>query len=1373
MISIGTDISGLILQNTLEQNTLGLNNSIKCMTTGYKINSAKDDAAGYFVAEKLSTKITSMIKAQQNVDDGIALLKTAEGALDNMLGLLQRLRDLAVQAGNDVYAEDSRRAMQAEADEIIEQIELIRNSTEFNGLNLFYTPTDESGQPIRSKYNSRLSLNNSNVVIRNENDKSTEEEKSKQVDFSSVLETIDTELKSLKQEVSSTSESMATPTILASARAGDIEGAIDVAGNTTTVINIDGINYTVKNRLSHEQTFSYTKNTTTGEVSFYCNSFEIRGQSDVVHNIIVAGSSNYVYGGDLADKIQAISGAINNNIYGNDGDDNIIIASGGGANVYGQGGNDTITNNNGGYTMDGGDGDDIINVNAGGGCTVRGQMGNDTINIKGGSNNIYGNEGDDIFNIISGSNNYVDGGIGNNIITDNGTNTQKVNVPGANLYEITFASKETIIQNINGTDYTITNNNSSSTTLVYKIETDGAINFYRGNNFTIKGDINKAHNVILSSQNITFYGGNLVDKIQLNNYTQTVYAYNGDDNIISKGYSAHYIYGGDGSDNISLTGSRHYVDGGSGNDIINTTASYSYIDGGVGDDNIITNSSARYSTFYDDDGVNTINNSGSVNYIYGFGASDNSQAILVDSGQTKTITINNIDYDIKNNFTETTAVLYSHNPVTNNISFSGYRVSITGDKNKTHNVNIYGAYVNFYAGDLNDNINVYSYNSLVYGYGGDDNINVFSNEASIYGGDGNDNIILNSSSNIYGENGDDIITINASTGSVINGGIGNDTYNINQKVTNLNDAGGNNIYNINTSNSNISGSSGNDTFYINGDNNTIFGQGGDDYYVIDGSNNKTDGGTGDNYFVDNGTGNGYTNVTVDPNSGILRFASQGETKTFTLNGKTYTVTNNFAGTNELRYSLNPNTGVITLDGSNLTTNAESDESAILNIRGDNNTINGSNLIDRITIEQGSNNIVNGNDGNDNITMNSDNNSINGGNGNDTIILNGTTSELISGDDGNDIITINSDNNTQINTGIGDDKVTINGSNNIIDSGEGNNTILANGDSNQITAGNGNNKLTVDGNKNIITAGNGNNTIGIQGAENNISVDNAVGTINVIGNRNNISNIQGENDVVIKGNENIYNSTQGDKDVVITGNGNNITTGDGNDVFDIKGDSNIISTTSGDNEVDIRGNSNNYTGGLGIDDIKIKGDSNRADGGDGNDSFMVSGGRNNYIDGNTGDRNTMINNGINTTYNNVVDITPRPFKLNLQVDTGSGVNDVISLEISFNLFDFSVDFSTSEAARDSIDDIDDLISTIEDQILQIGSTINRLEGVQESQTVKLDNLISSLSTVKDADIAEESANFIRYQILQNATASLITSSRDFRGDMILNIFSSIR
>ena len=241
---------------------------------------------------------------------------------------------------------------------------------------------------------------------------------------------------------------------------------------------------------------------------------------------------------------------------------------------------------------------------------------------------------------------------------------------------------------------------------------------------------------------------------------------------------------------------------------------------------------------------------------------------------------------------------------------------------------------------------------------------------------------------MHAGDGNDTITVNANATSYsVRGDVGDDTYNIYANC-NPNDTGGNNTYNIYTNDSTISGSTGRDTFYIYGDNNQINGNGSQDYFVIDGNNNLLIGTSDANsYYIDNGTGNRFQLISPDPNAGILNFTYQGEVKTLILNGKTYTITNDNAGTNQLKYSLNPNTGVITLEGSVFTVDSASDEQAVLNIRGDNNVINGSNLNDTITVESGSNNTINGNDGNDTLTSNDINNSLLGGNGNDTLNLN--------------------------------------------------------------------------------------------------------------------------------------------------------------------------------------------------------------------------------------------------------------------------------------------------------------------------------------------------------------------------------------------------
>ncbi|MEI3269293.1 MAG: flagellin [Candidatus Gastranaerophilaceae bacterium] len=1316
MITFGSDVADLILQRTLGENTLGLNNSINRMTTGYKVNQAKDNAAGYSIITDLSKKISSMLQVQQNTEDGIALLQTAEGGLEEVQKLLERLRDLAAQASNGTYDAETREAMQAEADQILEQISQIRESIQYDNQNLYYKENN-----------------------------------------------------GVQTAATKSSRSLSRASVRVSPLASVLEGAEAFAGGETRTITIDGVQYTVKNKLTTANDLSYSKDTSTGELTLTASNFEIRGQEDVAHNIIISGRSNNVYGGKLNDTIKEAGNSVcsTNNIFAGDGDDTIVLY-GGVSKAYGEAGNDILTAY-ASYLL-GGAGDDTLNVYTKN-ISHYGGVGNDIFNIYGVSNKIYGDDGDDIFNIIQGGSNTIDGGTGTNTVTGTVCTNTTINVIGANSGSVSLTKGVEQVVNINGIDYTMSTE-STTATVIYSINDSGQITFSMSSNQAIiKGDFNKKHNVIVTTD-ITFYGGNKGDTITSRGNNVILYCGSGSNTVISSG-NVSKIYCQDGDNTITTSAIQTQIIGGSGTNNITINGSRNYIESGLGIMNLTLNGSVN--TVYGIGGNNKIvSNTGSNNFISGFGDADNAQALSLAKGETKEIMINGINYTVKNRSSNSSnALLYTENPVTGAISFSGVHVNVRGQTDVSHNVELYGYSISFYGGDCDDTIKtVAGYGHFVYGQGGNDNITAGSSYSIISGGYGDDVIIVNGETSISGDEGDDIITVNVATSGVINGGSGNDTYNINAKVTNLSDTGGDNIYNVNANNINISGGPGADTFYLSGNNNTVLGAGGDDYFVIDGSNNFIDGGTGMNYYIDNGTGTSFSNVNKDPNAGGISFTYQGEVKTFTLNGKTYTVTNNFAGSNMLQYSLNPNTGVITLNGSNFGVNASSNESAILNIRGNNNVITGSDLSDKITVEQGSNNVINGGKGNDTLIMNSENNSLNGGDGNDNITLNASTNLEVTGGAGADTININSDNNTNISSGAGNDVIKVNGAHNNINTGEGNNSITVNKDNNTINSGDGDNKYVITSSSNTITSGKGNNSIGVQGDDNNITTQNAKGDINIYGNNNTVSNTRGENHVTISGNNNTYSTMTGSKEINIIGNTNNILSGSGDDQIEVKGDNNTIESTSGNNEISIKGDSNTIQGGAGKDNIKINGDNNTANGGAESDSFMVSNGNNNTIDGEGGERNTLIDNGKNTVYTNAVDITPRPFELNIKVDIGSGSDKYISTSISFNLFDFSVDFSTAEGALESLESIDEMLSSVSDQLLNIGNTINRLESVAEAQSIKLNNLISFRSTMRDADIAEESSNYIRYQILQQASATLLASSRNLKAQNVIGLLGSV-
>lgn len=1325
MVSISSDITDLILQTTLTRNTYGLNNAIQRMTSGFKVNHAKDNAANYSIITDLSKRISSMLQVQQNAADGASLLGMAEGGLSEIEGLLERLRDLAMQASNETYGEQSLASLQTEADEIIKQIVQIKGSISFDGMNLYETP-------------------NNGVAAVTQSD----------------------------TPVTTRSAVRARAAAPAAQAENEIAGAEAFAGGETRTITIDGVRYLVKNKLATANDLSYSKDASSGELTLIASNFEIRGQEDVAHNIIISGRNNIIYGGNLDDTIEELSAVAcdHNYIYGGDGDDTLIM-NGNESILSGEDGDDILYKQGTYGYVYGGNGDDTIEITEYYG-SINGGAGNDTFNINANNLTINGNDGDDTFNIIGTKTGItIDGGSGTNTVTGNvGTNTT-VNVVGANSGTISLVKDVDQTVNINGIDYTV-NTTAATAELLYTVGVDGKITFRTMNSAQVNiiGDKNKKHNVVLDSTRLSFYGGDKGDNISANKSDCTIYCGKGNNTIYSY-YS--YVYCGEGNNDITAS-VYTCVYGGSGVNNVTLQGPRNYVESGTGTMNVTISRDSSENMIYGVTGNNAIVSDGGFdNFIYGFGSADNAEAVkLGASEQNKVIDIRGVSYTLTNNNSKTSAVFYKVNDVTQEISFCAYRAAVYGQQDVAHNVNLYGFAFYFYGGDLDDTITATGYPITVYGGKGNDTLIANRANTTLHGGDGDDIFILNAGAQVYGEAGNDTITINAITSANIDGGSGDDIYNINAQATKLSDSGGNNIYNVNADNINISGGPGADTFYLSGDNNTVLGAGGDDYFVIDGSDNFIDGGTGANYYIDNGSNTKISNVNKDPNAGGLAFTYLGEVKTFELNGKTYTVTNNLSGSNMLQYSLNPNTGVITLNGSDLTVDAESDEQAFLNIRGNNNVINGSDLLDRITVEQGSNNTINGNAGNDVLISNSENNSLNGGDGNDTITLNASTNLEVSGGAGNDTINVNSDNNTQIHAGAGNNRIVVNGENNSIEAEDGNNTITLNQDSNTVKAGNGDNRFVVVSDDNLISAGSGSNSIGIQGSGNTLNAKNAKGDININGSSNDVTITRGDNNVVIKGNDNNFESTLGIKNVTVNGDSNNITTGIGDDTIQIKGNSNVVESLDGNNSISIKGNDNNYQGGAGYDDVKINGDNNIAKGGASNDSFMVSDGKNNTVDGEDGERDTAIDNGVATTILNAVDITPRPFELKLKIDIGYGADSFLETKISFSLFDFSVDFSTREGALESLDKIDEMLSNVRSQIVNIGNTMNRIDSVMEAQSVKLENLLSTRSTLRDADIAEESSSFIRYQILQNASATLLGASRNLKAQNVLALLNAV-
>jgi len=129
---INTNMGSLNAQRNLSTSSTAMQKSLQKLSSGYRINSASDDAAGLAISEKLRGQVRGSQQAQRNALDGISLLQTAEGALNETHSILQRMRELAVQGSNGTLVAEDRVAVQTELNQLSDEIDRIGQSTAFN-----------------------------------------------------------------------------------------------------------------------------------------------------------------------------------------------------------------------------------------------------------------------------------------------------------------------------------------------------------------------------------------------------------------------------------------------------------------------------------------------------------------------------------------------------------------------------------------------------------------------------------------------------------------------------------------------------------------------------------------------------------------------------------------------------------------------------------------------------------------------------------------------------------------------------------------------------------------------------------------------------------------------------------------------------------------------------------------------------------------------------------------------------------------------------------------------------------------------------------------------------------------------------------------
>ncbi|HEY0270299.1 MAG TPA: flagellin [Sphingomonas sp.] len=145
MTVINTNTAALRAQNGSRLADQALQTSMARLSSGLRINSASDDAAGLAISSSMTSQINGMNQAISNANDGISMAQTADGALNEVNNMLQRIRELAVQSSSGTYSDDDRTNMNAEVTQLNAQVTTILGNTQFNGVNLFNGTAGGSG----------------------------------------------------------------------------------------------------------------------------------------------------------------------------------------------------------------------------------------------------------------------------------------------------------------------------------------------------------------------------------------------------------------------------------------------------------------------------------------------------------------------------------------------------------------------------------------------------------------------------------------------------------------------------------------------------------------------------------------------------------------------------------------------------------------------------------------------------------------------------------------------------------------------------------------------------------------------------------------------------------------------------------------------------------------------------------------------------------------------------------------------------------------------------------------------------------------------------------------------------------------------------
>jgi flagellin len=161
---INTNVASLNAQRNLASSQASLNTSIQRLSSGLRINSAKDDAAGLAISDRMNSQIKGMNQATRNANDGVSMAQTAEGALASSGDILQRIRELAVQSSNSSNSSSDRKALQTEVTQLSSELNRISQTTEFNGTKLLDGSMGTANFQVGANAGQLISMNGANFT---------------------------------------------------------------------------------------------------------------------------------------------------------------------------------------------------------------------------------------------------------------------------------------------------------------------------------------------------------------------------------------------------------------------------------------------------------------------------------------------------------------------------------------------------------------------------------------------------------------------------------------------------------------------------------------------------------------------------------------------------------------------------------------------------------------------------------------------------------------------------------------------------------------------------------------------------------------------------------------------------------------------------------------------------------------------------------------------------------------------------------------------------------------------------------------------------------------------------------------------------------